>query len=234
MKAWIIVVGVITLSAGLLLTGISTASRTKEIFTSAEEDNPWEVTAYFEKGDRLKVYYTPAGNWRIPPYLEKSDVPEVGMPTKIVGVNISHPIGGSTLITDVLAPERMDVPLGEAMLVKALIFIEEGQNESLKINAHIFRKIPGVNGTYTVRYYLKETGGIVKYDGYYTARLSGPIPMIGEEPNPPEALYLIREITVYPYTHLLLPGAFVVLFGVVIIAWGLVAKPSRVKRRGKL
>jgi hypothetical protein len=232
LKAWIIVVGVITLAAGLLLIGISTASRNREIFISAEEDNPWEVTAYFEKGDRLRVYYTPPGNWRIPPYLTKDDIPEVGMPTKIVGINISHPIGGSTLITDVLAPKRLNVPLGEAELVKVLVFIEGRQNESLNVNVYLSRKLPGTD---IVRYYLEETGGVVKYDGYYTARLSGPIPMSPtEEPEPPISLYLIREITVYPYTHLLLPGAFVVLFGIVVIAWGLVAKPSKIKRKGKI
>lgn len=153
--------------------------------------NSWTITGGpFHRGDRLIVQYIPGANWRLPPYLPKDDIPEVGMPTKIVGVNISHPIGGSTLITDVLAPERMNVSLGEAMLVKVLVFIEEGQNESLNVNAYFSRKLPDTD---IVRYYLEETGGIVKYDGYYTVHLSGPIPMIGEAPEPPVSLALIRE-----------------------------------------
>jgi hypothetical protein len=229
LRAWIIVVGVITLFLGLLLMGISGASRVN-VETVAKAEDSWTVTGGpFKKGDRLKVYYPPPANWRLPPYLTRDDIPEAGgVPTKIVGINISHPIGGSTIISDVLAPESTKVPLGESMLVKVLIFSEEGQNESLNINAYWSRVLPETD---IVRYYLEETGGTVKYDGFYTVHIFGPIPAAPQEPPDPPDVYLIRERTVHPYTHIFFPGVATTLSGCLIIVWGLIGKSSKLRKK---
>lgn len=225
-----VVLGILILFAAVAVMVVSGASSVER--TNVTVEKAWKTSAYFEKGDRLRVYYVQGANWRLKPFLTRYDIPpEVGgYPyTKLIGIKITHPTGGDTYFSDVLvAPDEMhpeDKPLARAWL-----FVEKGQNESLIVDYTDFYNI---KDTDVWRYKCESISGIVKYTGNYTVEVLEPFPppLDPADPkkgaDPPVSLTLIREREVYPYTHLLLPGAVTAIIGGAVIIYGATAKPAK-------
>ena len=235
MRGWILVLGVIIIFVGLLLIGISTATQTERTSVGTVYES-WEATGGpFHRGDRLIVQYAQGANWRLPPYLPPEDPdPRVKVNSKGVIVNVSHALGGSTLFYDVWMPDRYQPTV--KLMHKVLVYVEEGKNESLNLDAYAFEKLPDTGDVEIWRYYLDETGGIVKYDGYYNVTVMGPFPPPDPTegpPDPPAWITLWREREVYPYNHVFLPGTALVLAGIAVTILGLVTKKPSRRRVGR-
>jgi len=213
----------ILLFVGLAFIGVSSLPQTRtETVVEAREGGVWEISGPFKKGDRLTVEYRADTSWYGPNF---DFVDEFGkMALKIVLVNVTNPIGGSTIFSVYLSPmgQPGQQPQPYDPLAAVKIWVEPGMpNDGLVVPSNVS---------------LDEIKGIVKYDGTHKVQVLEPYPEplpTKDNPTPvykpPVYLGLRRMYEAYPTTYLFPIGGGVTVIGAVFSAWGMKTPKHRVR-----
>jgi len=195
LKGSILIVALFLLLIGGIITAYSNMSITEfEMRSLDQKNNVYEISGFFEEGEKLVVKWWPADEWRNITLLYEPDIP---YPAMFLYFNITGPLLNSTYFEVILARKK----IGE---------YPEPYSFSVKKAGSLTIPIQPNNKT-------KEVGGVVNHTGNYTASID----MIIPRTTPPYYLRLLKGIPQknYPYTYLLPVGITTLTLGVVMLVW---------------
>lgn len=219
MKKLFFSVGLCFILVGVVLSLNYNSSKVMRKIEVVNKDyDVWNITAYLEAGDKIRVICYPGRNWDEELSFDPGD-DYVPVPHRHIWFEIVDPNGK---ITEYNTAWTTYGPGGEKVTFSRCY-----------VNVTIRDGIE-------VEQYPTYIGGTVKLNGTYTVRIgnevSPPIdffdPPPFKDPYPPTYLAIEKEypITVYPYTYLLPVGVSVSIMGVVISTWA-ARRPKLKKRR---
>lgn len=214
-NVWIFTFGIILVFGGLVFIALANlpGNPVRETVSEARDGGTWEISGSFKKGEELIIEYSPHTSWRGPPFETTDEFRSMAL--RIVILNVTNPLGGSTLFSVYLSPytrgDQPPDPYGELGAVKIWV-APDMPNEGVQVSSNVT---------------LDELRGTVKYDGVHTLQVLEPYPVPLYTPDnpgpimPPAYLGLRREYLVYPTAYLFPVGGGISVLGAVLSAWAL-------------